>query len=1513
MTSDDLINQRLGQYQISAVLGRGGMATVYLARQTSMDRDVAIKVMARELADDEQFIARFQHEAQVIARLQHPHILPVIDFGREGKNIYIVMRLVRGGSLDDRLKGGPLELPLASRMLSQIASALTFAHEQGIIHRDLKPNNVLLDERDNAYLTDFGIAKMLAGTSKLTATGNILGTPAYMAPEQWRGEAVDARTDTYALGVVLYEMVLGQLPFSGDTPYTLMYKHFNDAPPPPRELNPTIHPAIEAVILKALAKEADARYQSTEAMASAFAEAVRAVTTGAGPAPVDGLEATVIGAEVGGVPLTAQRPAAPPADQASTLAPQTPAEKTVSPPGRADAPATPAPTPAAPTIAPPRRGLSPIMLGLAGVLILAVLGGGAYFLFGGGDDPSTETPVANLASPTEEATNTAAPTDTDTPEPTATETLTPTATATDTDTPEPSPTATESTTRATVLTQQANVRRGPDARYEIVATLRRDQSVLVLGVSEDGGWYQVAGGGIAGVGWISAETVRITGNPAVDVVIWPTDTPEPTATDTPEPTATDTPTATATDTPTATATDTPTATATDTSTATATQEPVDSALFVPTEFEPATLAALGLSLDYPANWDPPQYLDSLGYAVLEPVRGGNMDLYPYLRLFRGTPAEAVQANFTTDSSSPALAIEHTYAMVPGGHQVAEGAAFPTYTLNSRSSDRDNWAWLVEVTADDWVYIIAHVPLGEHDQVFGEQVLPPMINSLVIDGDRLFAPESIDIELFLPTEFERASLDDIGVTLDYPVTWLEPTNYGFGVDYFLNAISSDDPAYDYYPSMVIGRGTPQELQTASLATDISSPVAALESLYGTDFSGAHRVVEDLGFPAYSLDEAGGETHVWAWLVELAAEDWLMIVGFAPSGDYDQQFGDEVLFPIVTSVAVDGQPLVPEESTSGVNPALFVPTEFEELALEGIGVALDYPAKWLPPAAYGITHSLLPVDAGDPLAEQYPSMVIARGAPGDLVAAGLTTDSSSPAAAVEHPLGEDLSGQSETVDTFSVPAYRLNVRELEAHAWVWLFEVASDDWVYLIAVAPSGDFDLPFEQQALSRMVTSLVVDGVPLASGEEMLQATGEGLANIPLAVGDPIVLDRFDDNANDWQFGTIEGGRLVMESPSLDFLRWAFPNTITEAAPAFYAEVTGQVISDTDYYQVGLAFRVTDLDNFYLFAIDHFQQYQLFSLVGGTASELVAPTFSQAVNVGADARNTLGVLVYGDYMELYVNGQPVAALTDDKLTAGGVRLASYTYVDSNSPVTVAFDNFAYVPLALGADQLLDEGGHTAIGTVVIDGSPILTAPDLSAAPLATLNGGQLFAVLGRTGDSRFLLGYARGAVGWLDRNRVTLTRGAQPIAPNGLTVVASTVQGLPVQVWPVAWPGEDVQPAPEATPTAGEIMPEGTTALAYGQRAAGTLAEAGTVTWMFQGVAGDVVTIGTDVGENTALDPLLALIGPDGSEVARDDDGGPGLNGLIRGFALPATGTYTIQVSAVRGAGAFTVSLARDS
>ena len=226
----DLVGKSLDQYQLLSLLGRGGMAAVYRSHQPSMDRDVAIKVISGQLADDPTFIARFEREARLIAKLQHPHILPVYDFGRRDGVLYLVMRLVEGGSLDERLRQGPLSLDVAAQMFTDIASALTYAHDQGIIHRDLKPNNILLDSKDNPYLTDFGIAKMMQdSTGQITATGTIIGTPSYMAPEMWRGEAVDARTDIYSLGIMLYEMVTGALPFKGDTPYALMYKHF-DAP-----------------------------------------------------------------------------------------------------------------------------------------------------------------------------------------------------------------------------------------------------------------------------------------------------------------------------------------------------------------------------------------------------------------------------------------------------------------------------------------------------------------------------------------------------------------------------------------------------------------------------------------------------------------------------------------------------------------------------------------------------------------------------------------------------------------------------------------------------------------------------------------------------------------------------------------------------------------------------------------------------------------------------------------------------------------------------------------------------------------------------------------------------------------------------------------------------------------------------------------------------------------------------------------------------------------------------------
>jgi len=271
---EDLTGKTLGQYQITGALGEGGMAAVYKAYQPGMDRYVALKILPRHFASDPQFVKRFEQEAKIIAKLQHPHILPVHDYGEQDGYTYIVMPFVDSGTLADWLQGEPLPLRQIKSVMDQVGDALDYAHTQGVLHRDIKPSNVLLDERGNCLLTDFGIGKILTGTTQLTRTGDVVGTPAYMSPEQGLGKGLDPRSDIYSLGVMLYEMITGRQPYKAETPMAVIIKHINDPLPPPRVLNPAVPEAVERVILKALAKDRDHRFSTPNEMVAALNAAI---------------------------------------------------------------------------------------------------------------------------------------------------------------------------------------------------------------------------------------------------------------------------------------------------------------------------------------------------------------------------------------------------------------------------------------------------------------------------------------------------------------------------------------------------------------------------------------------------------------------------------------------------------------------------------------------------------------------------------------------------------------------------------------------------------------------------------------------------------------------------------------------------------------------------------------------------------------------------------------------------------------------------------------------------------------------------------------------------------------------------------------------------------------------------------------------------------------------------------------------------------------------------------------
>src|SRR4051794_22811822 len=304
-----------GRYRLESVVGTGGMATVWGAMGESLGRGVAIKMLAERYSEGEAFVERVPREAQAAAGLNHPNIVSIYDRGEADGSYYIAMEYLDGRPLKDEIvEDGPLPAPLAIDYALQILQALRFAHRNGVVHRDIKPHNIIVGRDRRLKVTDFGIAR--AGASQMTEVGSIIGTAQYLSPEQARGQQVRPPADLYSLGVVLYEMLTGRVPFEGDSAVAIAMKHVSDPPPPPRELNPQISLALEQVVLRALAKDPSLRYGSADEMAADLGRARR------GPTPAQ--ETRALTAVLG---TAATRPPPPPAQRPRIYEP--PAEEVV--------------------------------------------------------------------------------------------------------------------------------------------------------------------------------------------------------------------------------------------------------------------------------------------------------------------------------------------------------------------------------------------------------------------------------------------------------------------------------------------------------------------------------------------------------------------------------------------------------------------------------------------------------------------------------------------------------------------------------------------------------------------------------------------------------------------------------------------------------------------------------------------------------------------------------------------------------------------------------------------------------------------------------------------------------------------------------------------------------------------------------------------------------------------------------------------------------------------------------
>jgi hypothetical protein len=268
----DLVGRKLGKYTLEGSLGEGGMAAVYRSHHPQFNRPVAIKILPPTIGQDPSFRARFEREGRTIAAMNHPSIIRIYDIDEADGLFYMVMDLLPGGTLESRLREGGLDRKWSSDVIVKMAEALEYAHSRGVIHRDIKPSNILLDAEGQPVLADFGIARLVQGEgdANLTAAGMVMGTPAYMAPEQLSGDQPDARSDVYALGVVLYQLLSGRAPFTGDT-MAIVTAHLTKQPQALRELVHDLPPALDAVVLQALAKQPDHRFKS----AGVFAQALR--------------------------------------------------------------------------------------------------------------------------------------------------------------------------------------------------------------------------------------------------------------------------------------------------------------------------------------------------------------------------------------------------------------------------------------------------------------------------------------------------------------------------------------------------------------------------------------------------------------------------------------------------------------------------------------------------------------------------------------------------------------------------------------------------------------------------------------------------------------------------------------------------------------------------------------------------------------------------------------------------------------------------------------------------------------------------------------------------------------------------------------------------------------------------------------------------------------------------------------------------------------------------------------